>query len=437
MLGRPCRETKMKVFWSWQDDLPRKTNRHLIKDALEMAVAKIAGDYEINDADRPELDHDTKGIPGAVEIAPVVLKKITESAVFVADVTPVATTGNGKPLPNANVMVELGYSLHTPGEKRQIYVMNTASGFEQADLPFDIRGRRTLHYALADDADAAARARAKESLARDLAGAIRTNLADAREEQAQNLEIAGVDPDPSDFSVWKGIRFGFKHHDSSSGSHWREVQFDFKPRIFMRVIPSGWRNEAPAATTAAGWDGGTFPDASSHERSGDYGPTPDGYVKYWIGGEDPRTTSDLTMYFDKTGEFWMITAAPIYDQGLRKCVDIAQVFSQWARTLNRCHDILDHYGAYPHRRSEVGFAGFANVVLPLGWYSASQRPARTPEFQFNRRSGDWSPEARSRFLHSAMNKWNEKFGVPAMESAEVEKFITANDRERGRPRSWE
>ena len=143
------------------------------------------------------------------------------------------------------------------------------------------------------------------------------------------------------------------------------------------------------------------------------------------------------MYFEKTGEFWMITTAPIYDQSLSKCVDIAQVFSQWAQTLNRCHDILDHYGAFPHRRSEIGFSSFANVVLPLGWNRASQKPARTPEFQFSLQSADWSPEGRSRFLHTAMNKWNEKFAVPAMEPEAIEKFITANDRERGRLRSWE
>jgi hypothetical protein len=36
----------MKIFWSWQDDLPGKANRHFIKAALEVAVATLAGEYE-------------------------------------------------------------------------------------------------------------------------------------------------------------------------------------------------------------------------------------------------------------------------------------------------------------------------------------------------------------------------------------------------------
>src|SRR4051794_382769 len=111
----------MIVFWSWQDDLPGKANRHFIKAALEAAVATLAGEFELEDADRPTLDHDTKGVPGAAEIVPVLMDKIANSAVFVADVTPVAKTADGKALPNANVMIELGWSLNKPGWARQIY----------------------------------------------------------------------------------------------------------------------------------------------------------------------------------------------------------------------------------------------------------------------------------------------------------------------------
>lgn len=98
----------MKVFWSWQDDSPGKVNRRFIKEALEEAVASIEGDYEAEDADRPELDHDTKGVAGAKEIVPTIMAKIAASAVFVADVTPIGKTSKGKALPNPNVMVELG-----------------------------------------------------------------------------------------------------------------------------------------------------------------------------------------------------------------------------------------------------------------------------------------------------------------------------------------
>ncbi len=65
------REERVKIFWSWQDDSPGKTNRHFIKAALDEAVAAIKGDYEAEDAVRPELDHDTKGVAGAREIVPI------------------------------------------------------------------------------------------------------------------------------------------------------------------------------------------------------------------------------------------------------------------------------------------------------------------------------------------------------------------------------
>ena len=50
--------------------LAGQSNRHFIKAALEVAVATLAGEYELEDADRSTLDHDTKGVAGAAEIVP-------------------------------------------------------------------------------------------------------------------------------------------------------------------------------------------------------------------------------------------------------------------------------------------------------------------------------------------------------------------------------
>lgn len=182
----------MKIFLSWQDDSLGKTNRHFIKAALELAVSALAGEYELEDADRPILDHDTKGVPGAAEIVPMLMDKIANSAVFVADVSSVAETAEGKALPNANVMIELGWSLNKPGWARQIYVLNTASGYKPGDLPFDIRGRRVLTYALAESSDDKAKESVKKALIEDLIAAIRTNLEQHLEEEAAARPIAGV-----------------------------------------------------------------------------------------------------------------------------------------------------------------------------------------------------------------------------------------------------
>ena len=97
-----------------------------------------------------------------VDITATILDKIRSSAVFVADVSAIARTSDGKCLPNPNVLIELGWALRELGAERIIAVLNTASGCKPDDLPFDIRHRRTLTYELSEGADAASRTRVRK-----------------------------------------------------------------------------------------------------------------------------------------------------------------------------------------------------------------------------------------------------------------------------------
>ncbi|MGL4295888.1 MAG: hypothetical protein ACRCTG_09235, partial [Aestuariivirga sp.] len=83
---------EMKVFWSWQNDYDPKSNRHFIRGALDDAVKQAGKELGLEPAERPELDHNTKNTSGMAEITNTILKKINESAVFVADLTPIAET---------------------------------------------------------------------------------------------------------------------------------------------------------------------------------------------------------------------------------------------------------------------------------------------------------------------------------------------------------
>jgi hypothetical protein len=74
----------VKVFWSWQNDVTPKQNRHFIRNALADAVERVGDELGLEDADRPELDHDTLQTPGMADIAATILEKISRSAVFVA-----------------------------------------------------------------------------------------------------------------------------------------------------------------------------------------------------------------------------------------------------------------------------------------------------------------------------------------------------------------
>jgi len=145
----------MKVFWSWQSDHPGKISRFLIRDAIEDAIqllklhADILEPDQRDRADKLELDHDRKNVPGSPKLADTIFEKITNAAVLVADVTPVASLRRieedgkkrTKKVMNPNVAIELGYGLHALSEERFIMIMNQHYG-KRSDLPFDLS-----HYA--------------------------------------------------------------------------------------------------------------------------------------------------------------------------------------------------------------------------------------------------------------------------------------------------
>lgn len=132
------------VFYSWQSDLSNATNRGLIQEALERAVKTIRADDSL--AVDPVLDRDTQNVPGAPDIAHTIFQKIERAAAFVADVS-IINPGLGRPTPNPNVLIEVGYALKTLGTPRTVLVLNTANGPVEA-LPFDLRTKRVLTYHL-------------------------------------------------------------------------------------------------------------------------------------------------------------------------------------------------------------------------------------------------------------------------------------------------
>jgi hypothetical protein len=135
------------IFYSWQSDLPNRTNRGFIQDALERVAEDLRSDEAL--AVEPVVDRDTAGVPGSPAISDTILQKIGRADVFVPDVSIVMSGGPGRWSPNPNVIMELGYAVAELGWDRIVMVMNTAFG-EVAQLPFDLRGRRVLPYSLPD-----------------------------------------------------------------------------------------------------------------------------------------------------------------------------------------------------------------------------------------------------------------------------------------------
>ncbi len=157
------------IFYSWQSDLPNRTNRGLIGDALENTATALQRDEAVSV--EPVVDRDTAGVPGAPDIALTIFGKIDRCQLFVGDVSLVNPDAGGRRTPNPNVLVELGYALKALGPERVVLVMNTAFGGHEL-LPFDLRMRRVLAYN--SPPDAAERAAERRGLERSLDVAVRS-----------------------------------------------------------------------------------------------------------------------------------------------------------------------------------------------------------------------------------------------------------------------
>jgi len=190
------RSAVRRIFYSWQSELPSKSNRGFIQDALDLAVKALGASEQLLEA---VVDRDTLDVPGAPNIVATIFEKIANADAFVADVS--ITDGSTKrPAPNANVLIELGYALHALGESRIVLVANRHFGTVDL-LPFDLRQLRCLVYDC--DPDATDKAAVRRPFAETLNTAMRAVLAqpsdyrlpDIRVTATRGQLIPGIDED--------------------------------------------------------------------------------------------------------------------------------------------------------------------------------------------------------------------------------------------------
>ena len=186
----------LKIFYSWQSDLPRKANRYLIQRALDSACRAIKTDGGV--IAEAVVERDTLGLPGAPSIVDAVLSKIRDCDVFVADVslinhasrfdsekvsdemrdaekagihgTHVRVVPLARPSPNPNVLLELGYAMSHLGNQALVLVVNTFYGPIE-DLPFDLRSLRVMPYCAKPEDELGT---VRTELQRDFVSAIRS-----------------------------------------------------------------------------------------------------------------------------------------------------------------------------------------------------------------------------------------------------------------------
>lgn len=71
----------MKIFYSWQSDLPNKFNRGFIEDCIKRTIKKYKDTITI-DADR-----DVQNNTGSPDIANTIFAKIDDCDLFIADIS--------------------------------------------------------------------------------------------------------------------------------------------------------------------------------------------------------------------------------------------------------------------------------------------------------------------------------------------------------------
>ena len=133
---------RLVVFFSWQSDIP--DNHSTIKSGLEKACKKLSQELNCEVI----YDESLRGELGSPQIEGVVVKKIHDCDVFVADLTPVAELYE-KRLPNSNVMYELGRAEESHGHE-QIVKLANKDNFDANKLPFDINHSSILPIDITD-----------------------------------------------------------------------------------------------------------------------------------------------------------------------------------------------------------------------------------------------------------------------------------------------
>lgn len=319
-----------KVFWSWQSDQPARVTRNLVREALQAALQRIS--VEIEDAERPELDHDTKGVPGIPDIPATILRKIEEAAVFVADLTPIAVSSAGKQVANPNVLIELGYAKRALGTDRLILVWNTAlTGATVEDLPFDLRHRRgPLSYSLDEGCSTnelrIVRADLTERLVQALADTLRSAPAAPAPALLWHLS------EPTEPSIWNDYKLPLRvNTDTPEGT---KISFAGTPRAYARVVPTHWSRAEDAFATLH--SGVRNPIPLGRYQQLDWGATRGGFVVFRTSPSIrvAGMTPSATRWFRESGEFWGVDSSaftPVGDRLFFSCGYAAECLMSWLK----------------------------------------------------------------------------------------------------------
>lgn len=414
----------MKIFWSWQSDSPSDVNKNFIKEALQCALDSAFQDLNLTEAERPEVDHDTKDEPGLVEIVATIFKKIENSSIFVGDVTPIAVTETGKYLPNPNVLIELGFALKTLGHERIILVSNKAFGGRPEDLPFDLRHRRgPISYDLKPDSSTTERKKVRKDLIAALAAALKSNLSATLAQRDSAAELHLIASRPGERSIWLQSDEKIGHQDYFNGPTTLTWEVRNGTRSYIRIIPSGWNGEKPSRHEIRNVPNEIKISALEPTWNGDGGANNFGVIAVALDPEHEGQVHAFTQWFEENGELWGCNAfvtRPTPNHKLLLSHSI--ILKAWGDFLKRSLAFFHRIGATGPYRAEAGVTGL-NGLIWAGENGDQRSSALTTEAYFVSQGRKWDSEAQTAFLTNAYNKLRDSFNQPRLSTDDIEKIL--------------
>jgi hypothetical protein len=433
----------MKVFWSWQADLDPRLHQYLVRDALRDALRDacdhIAQADEVEEADRPQVDHDTAGVVGTPDIVASILTKVEEAAVFVADVTPVGRTvpTENRPgrapedlppvkfLQNPNVMSELGYADRAIGQGRIILVANSARYPGPEALPFDWRHRRgPVLYHLPDGAIGSQRQAVRIELAGRLAEYIRPILTQVASGTPCHPSMLAREASATDPGVWSGADNGVVFNESMIHDERKTAILPPGPRIYVRLAPERWaqpsrqeldermgRHDVRLAIRGSYGSSGVDADgafAASGIRTLDDG-------RYLAGG--------ITQWFADNGEIWGVDTTSFGgDEDAGRYFASQLPFPYLALFFRSALAAIRSYSQDGAIEVELGATGLLAAGFPRS-NSNGRTPALSDRVSVRGKASDWTAARRNRLLHRFWNALVDAYGLPV--AATMEDFECA------------
>lgn len=401
------------IFWSWQSDRDPRVTRHLIREAMVIALDRLNSDSELED--RLDIDHDTKGMPGSPDIVASILEKIDAADMFVADITPIAVSESGKHLANPNVLIELGYAKKSLGPSRWITVWNTAfTECSVNDLPFDLRGKRgPITYNLFEGAQKSELSAARSSLA-------------AAFEQAIGACLNSSSKSEPVLAAWKPCAAGDQSSWIASGE---AIPINEGWGSGVKSLASGGRwyvRMLPAEFDPSQLDNGAHaPPAFLGSYSS--GRTTGGTLTY-SGSVSADNASDkllgASMWFRSTGEIWSthLDERGTYEGLSYSCGDGTS--EHWAEALWYGLNKLASNGGKGPFRVRLGVTGLDGTYWPDGQRRGGNPPIALEaafESEFDTQTfaiEDW----KAKFV-DAWSAYRRCFGLPAPKPDKVAEVI--------------